>query len=181
MKKTKNLKDLHSLSAINHADAVNYCLQLFSCTEEDIFKRSREPKLVQLRHCISYALAEYCGVSKTDIGKYIGVDHSTIIHSLSNLASTSYLITTPNLAERFYKLKSWLEFQKTQTIKNIYDVVQIYPEYALYGLLSWQQDMVIKQQKFGLLDGEKTDLKKITNILKQLTNAAEQEPDSICK
>lgn len=53
----------------------------------DLFTSSKKVELVAMRHIVMLYLNEECRMGPSAIGRYLGVDHTTVIHGLRKAAN----------------------------------------------------------------------------------------------
>lgn len=59
----------------------------FEVTPEEIVRRTREQPIARYGQALMHLLSRVCGHSYLDIGKYLGMDHTTVMHGCSKISA----------------------------------------------------------------------------------------------
>lgn len=71
----------------------------FGVQYDDILSPHRERAKTEARHTAQTLAYKYCGLSLSNIGKFFGRDHSTIIHARNNVKN--YMEVYPSYRQKF--------------------------------------------------------------------------------
>ena len=70
---------------LNKENLVDLVSEICKIEKEKVFKRDRQKDVVMARHVICYFARNYLLMGLEEIGKWLGVHHSTVIHAIGKV------------------------------------------------------------------------------------------------
>lgn len=89
------------MELVSKEEILDICLEQTGFTRDQIFGQNRNRYLVLTRQVFCYVCRNIVGFKVTDIGDFLGKDHTTVIHSCRKMES--YFFTKDALAMNYYE------------------------------------------------------------------------------
>lgn len=118
--KLKALNAFTSLS-VDLSQFIDVCVLAFDVDRDEMFGRSRAHDCVLARHAFSKIAKESTSMTYTAIGKFLGRDHATILHSCKT--ADNYIETYPYFKDRYDICVKLLK--KLEVVKEAGDLAKL--------------------------------------------------------
>lgn len=82
---------------------IDYVLSYFNITHEQLIQKTRKRDVVHRRQVMMYLLSKNTGLTYVKIGAILGMDHTSVIHSIKQLKDLMY--SDPDIKEEIEKLQ----------------------------------------------------------------------------